>query len=225
MPVLLGGMLLDGAAVADGIRFGGAQALVVHALPGGTRVIDAMGPDDADIIWSGYLAGGQAAERARALDAMRVAGAQLSLSWDTSSYSVVIASIDFDYANIWWIRYRISCRVVTDAVTAAAAPVVAVIPLIVSDLNYASTWCDVSAALAAVQNPGATTVGSRPYASAASALASSLLQLNANIASADTALASTEVTGLVSAAGALAGLTAARGFVARAAFNLANVRT
>jgi hypothetical protein len=38
------------------IRFGGAQRLAVHKLPGGARVIDALGPDDTEIGWSGIFA-------------------------------------------------------------------------------------------------------------------------------------------------------------------------
>ena len=40
-------------APPDAMPGGGDQAMVGHKLPGGQRVIDILGPDEADVTWSG----------------------------------------------------------------------------------------------------------------------------------------------------------------------------
>ena len=45
----LGGVVFADFEIPDSINFGGEQVLSVHQLPGGTRVIDALGPSDAEI--------------------------------------------------------------------------------------------------------------------------------------------------------------------------------
>ena len=225
MGVLLGGVILDGLAAVAGIRFGGAQAMVVHKLPGGARIIDAMGPDDADIAWQGYLAGSEALDQARLLDSMRVAGAALPLSWDAALYTVVIAHLDFTYTNSWWISYRIRCAVVTAPIFEQDVATPAVVGLIVGDLTTASNWFNVAPALAAVQSPGAIAVGTPAYAAASVAMAGAGAQVDKAISAADIAIGAADIADMVAAAGALAQLAAARGYVARAAMNLANAGT
>ena len=41
----------------SGINFGGRQRLALHRLPGGSRVIDALGRDDAQISFAGIFTG------------------------------------------------------------------------------------------------------------------------------------------------------------------------
>ena len=53
--------------------------MVVHRLPGGTRVIDALEPSDNDISWNGRLYGSGTMSMALTLDGMRRAGTQLPL--------------------------------------------------------------------------------------------------------------------------------------------------
>src|SRR5277367_6265103 len=101
------------------IRFGGAQRLAVHVLPGGARVIDAMGPDDADIAWGGAFSGVDAADNARALDLMRVQGGVWTLAWDAFCYLVVIREFAAAYEHSNWVPYRISCTVVQDLAQSA----------------------------------------------------------------------------------------------------------
>ena len=70
--VILGPVLLRDFEVPERISFGGRQAIVVHRLPGGARVIDAMGRDDAEIAFSGIFSGPDATRRARTLDRAEV---------------------------------------------------------------------------------------------------------------------------------------------------------
>ena len=51
----LGGISFDGFSTPHAMGAGGKQAMVVHKLPGGRRVIDTLGPDEDNITWSGEL--------------------------------------------------------------------------------------------------------------------------------------------------------------------------
>ena len=91
--LLLGPILLQDFEVPDSIRWGGAQRLVIHRLPGGARVIDALGRDDAEIAWSGVCSPGRTPPPARACSTrMRAGGGVWPLTWEAFFYSVVIAS-------------------------------------------------------------------------------------------------------------------------------------
>lgn len=112
-PVVLGDFVFTGLEVPGSITWGGQQTLTVHKLPGGGRVIDVMGRDDAALSWSGILLGGDRASRAYALDEMRIAGLPVPLSWGSHLYTVVIREfICEDAAHRG--NYRIACEVLRD---------------------------------------------------------------------------------------------------------------
>lgn len=111
---VLGPLLFRGFEVPERIRFGGAQRLAVHALPGGTRVVDAMGAEEAPIEWSGVFSGADAAVRVRTLERLRRAGEVLPLSWDGWLYSVVIERVTVEARNPAWIPYRLRVCVLTE---------------------------------------------------------------------------------------------------------------
>lgn len=113
-PVILGPVAFHGFEVPETITIGGAQRLAIHRLPGGTRVVDALGPDDSDIAWSGIASGPEAVARIRTLDTLRRAGLPLPLAWDANAYTVVISNFEADTVNPYWIPYRISCAVLRD---------------------------------------------------------------------------------------------------------------
>ena len=69
--LLLGPVVFQDFELPGWVRFGGAQRLAVHQMPGGARVIDMLGRDDAEICWSGVFSGSDAPERARLIDLMR----------------------------------------------------------------------------------------------------------------------------------------------------------
>src|ERR1035438_3000846 len=110
--LLLGPILFRDFELPERVRWGGAQKLAVHRLPGGARVIDSLGRDDADIAWSGVFSGSDAALRAGTLDLIRAEGSSWPLTWDWFFYTVVIARFDADYTRPNWIPYRITCTVV-----------------------------------------------------------------------------------------------------------------
>lgn len=220
MGLFLGSVFLDGFEIAARIRFGGAQALAVHKLPGGTRVIDAMGADDAVIAWHGILSGNDATDRARALDAMRVGGLAAPLSWDVFSATVIVSDLKLEFSNSWWIPYQIACTVLvgTRSATLATAPVT-LLADVVADLTLGALAPGVAAALASVNAAGATVAGSQAFAAAATALTGAGLRITAAIADTEPGMATTDLPSLVANAGSLASLSAASGYVWRATAN------
>jgi hypothetical protein len=100
--------------VPERIAFGGEQALAVHELVGGVRVVDAMGRRDMPLQWSGMFLGPKALERARYLDGLRINGRGLRLYWSELSYSVVISSFHCNFERSYKLPYQITCTVVQD---------------------------------------------------------------------------------------------------------------
>jgi hypothetical protein len=108
--LILGGFTFDEWSTAERMPFGGEQAMVVHHLPGGQRVIDTLGPNDHDIAWHGRLYGSGAMGMALTLDGMRRAGTQLPLIFAGLSYMVVINRFEAEIERLPVdVRYRISC--------------------------------------------------------------------------------------------------------------------
>lgn len=117
--LVLGPVVFRGFEVPERITFGGAQRLAVHALPGGGRVVDAMGAEEAPIVWSGVFSGPDSAWRVRTLERLRRDGAVLPLSWQGWRYSVVIERLAIEATNPAWMPYRLRVCVVTEGAGAA----------------------------------------------------------------------------------------------------------
>ena len=94
--------------------FGGQQRLVTHTLPGGARIVQALGRDDDPLEWGGVFRGPDASERARALDGMRIAGDPLLLTWHDFAYTVEIAAFRAHFEAPFRVPYQLSCIVVED---------------------------------------------------------------------------------------------------------------
>ena len=217
--LLLGPVAFEGFELPPQISFGGRQRLVVHTLPGGVRVIDAMGRDDADISWSGAFAGADAADRARLLDLLRAEGGTLSLAWDAFCYLVVIDTFEAEYQHVNWIPYRIACKVIADQTQPPINAIASLATSLVSDLTAAASGVDVTAALAAVS--GALSPGSAAFAAAVASVTSVQAQITGGIASAGASLMVAPDPGTAAtAAGSLATLADANGYVGRALVNL-----
>ncbi|MDE2354606.1 MAG: hypothetical protein KGL17_06245 [Betaproteobacteria bacterium] len=112
--VQLGTFAFADTEVPERIPFGGKQALVVHELVGGVRVVDAMGAFDADMEWSGIFVGSDAVSRARQLDEIRRLGAAVTLQWSEFNFQVVVQTFAADFERFYQVPYRISCVVVSD---------------------------------------------------------------------------------------------------------------
>ena len=229
--LLLGPILFQEFELPERVRWGGRQQLTVHRLPGGVRVIDSLGRDETDIVWSGVFSGSDAAARARALDFMRAEGGSWALTWDGFFYTVVIACFDADYTHPNWLPYRITCTVVRDEAAPVVEAAVSLATSVLGDLVTAQGLGGGGAFGAAISSLGATQAtqpGSSAYVSASAALVEASQQVDTHIAATEGQLGAVSISdaeGLNSTAGLtgqLAALTAARGYVGRAGANLAN---
>jgi hypothetical protein len=219
----LGPVAFAGFELPSSITVGGRQRLAVHRLPGGLRIIDALGPDPADINFSGIFTGPDAADRARLLDVLRVAGETLPLAWDAFIYTVIVESFEADYRSPWWVPYRLSCTVLRDEAASLTTAAIELAPTLSADLLSAGSFA--ATASAAIGVSGATTVGTAANAAAQASLGATLASIDTQIAFNTAAMQSSDLSATVSAAGLLAQLTAARAYTARAARNLSSAST
>lgn len=232
--LLLGPVLFQDFEIPEHISWGGQQRLSVHRLPGGVRVIDAMGRDDAQISWSGVFSGTNAADRARLVDLNRVSGLVWPLIWDSFYYSIVIATFRADYRRVNWIPYRIACTVLRDEAEALVEVAASLAATGLADLASAvgvGSSVDLSASLDALGAAGAATLGTAAYGTALGSLNDAVTQIATSITTNGASLAAGTIGGAadliqaVGTAGQLAALTNAQGFVQRAQVNLVNAST
>ena len=211
--------------VPSRITFGGRQRVAIHELPGGGRVIDAMGRDDAPLAWSGTFSGPAAAARALQLDLMRAEGLPWVLAWDVFSYLVVVTEFSASYERGNWIPYRIACGVMIDETAVLPTMALSLLQGVDTDLAAASgiAGVDLSAATAALAGSSAAIPGSNAYAGSSAALAAASAGIASGLASAGAALlALPDFPAAAAAAQRAAQLAAAQGYVRRAQTNLAN---
>lgn len=241
--LVLGPIVFHDYEVPSGIRFGGAQRLIVHQLAGGGRVIDALGRDDMDICFEGVFAGSDATLRARALDELRALGSVLPLTWDVFFYSVIVRQFVADYTTRWWIPYRLACTVLRDEAAALVQAAVTLATQVVTDLAEAGAQSfpfglDLSSVQAAISAPNATVQGSSAFTTALAGLQSAQANTSGAIGSAETVLGTSALPGTGSAEEAvsvlpltteaaqkLAGLSVANSYLGRAIANLTNAST
>lgn len=218
--LVLGPVAFRDFEVPERIAFGGTQKLAIHELPGGGRVIDAMGAQNADLVWSGIFSGADAAERVRLLDGMRLSAAEAPLSWDVFAYTVIIERLEADYVSPWWIPYHLTCKIVQDPVADLIALGATLVSQVVSDLAVAATSVDLGAAQSAVAAPGVEVQGSAANIAATSAVSSAQQTIKTQMDAVGQALDDGSLGDSISACGTLAGLGVARGYAGRAAATL-----
>ena len=110
----LGEVFFSRYEVPEKITFGGEQMLAMHKFIGGARIIDSMGRDDMPLQWNGIFIGENAYDRARFIDAMRINGKALSLTWAEFSYQVVIKHFEVDFERFYKMPYKITCEIIAD---------------------------------------------------------------------------------------------------------------
>ena len=219
--VSIGGITLSGFEVPSKMPFGGAQRVVVHKMPGGGRVVDALGPDDRDISWSGILRTGDggglpAMTRAGQLDALRQTGNRVTLSWGGTSRQVVVSSFTADYGDQGYlIPYSITCVVVS----AAAAQQPTLLSSLASDIRASALLSGVSAAVgpavaaaqAALPVAAVLTKGSATFVGLSAAVGTASSVSLAAAQADDATLGTLSAAGVVAGTpfGGLANLTAA----------------
>jgi hypothetical protein len=227
--LLLGPVLFQSFELPDKIAWGGTQRMAIHRLPGGARIIDSLGRDDADITWAGIFSGPDAAIRARLLDLLRADGGVLPLAWSSFVYSAVIAKFEAEYAASNWIPYRITCTVLRDEAEALIEASLSLGQSLLSDLADAAGYdpgLDLAAPLAAIAVSAATQPGTTAHSQATGSLHSSAATQNTAIAAREADLIAHDTTtadGITRAsatAGTLAGQVTARSYLTRAERNL-----
>lgn len=136
----LGDFTFQNFEIPASISLGGEQVLVIHRLPGGTRVVQSMGRDDAPIGWSGSMYSQDALDRMRQLDLMRTKGEPLNLTFMGLSYLVVIKSFLPRVERSYRVQYTIEVVVVVDKTQAQQqAGTTSIDSAIRSDASAAST--------------------------------------------------------------------------------------
>lgn len=115
--------------------------MVVHKLPGGSRVIDTLGPDEANITWGGLFFGNAAYSNVLALDGMRAAGQIISLTFGGQFRTVIIDTFSYKLRREpVWIEYSISCTVyINPSLGVTAVTSNSIDSLVESDLGLATT--------------------------------------------------------------------------------------
>ena len=106
--LVLGGIVFRDFEVPEKITFGQEQALHIHKLVGGGRVIDPMGPDPPPIRWQGRFRDADASSRCRAVERLCASGAQVGVSWGSFFFPVVVADFEADYEFMREIPYKIT---------------------------------------------------------------------------------------------------------------------
>jgi hypothetical protein len=241
--LILGPVVLSDFEVASGVNFGGEQALAVHDLPGGVRVIDALGRRDGPITFHGYFCGNSAAARARIVDELRGQGLPLPLIWDAFFYTVVIREFIADYQCGWWIPYRITCTVLRDEAAAVIDAVGDLAGSVLGDVGSAvaaaaPAGIDLSAIPATLAAAGSTVAGTAVYGAAYAAINAGQTSVAGATAAAEPALPQTNLFGdggasdaiagtnaAVTTSGQLAALATANAYLGRAAVNMTNAST
>jgi hypothetical protein len=135
----IGGIALVGYSPPDAMMAGGKQAMVVHKLPGGSRVIDTLGPDEADISIKGFFFGSDAYSTAQAFDAMRAAGEPVPLVWGGQYRTVIIEDFTYHVRRLpFWVEYDFNLTVVSNPALGALGGIASTIDTLVSgDLGTA----------------------------------------------------------------------------------------
>ncbi|HYA07480.1 MAG TPA: hypothetical protein VEF90_16465 [Xanthobacteraceae bacterium] len=136
--VILGGFVFLDHEIPDKIPFGGKQAHKIHEMVGDQRVVDAMGPSPDNISWSGRFRGAEAIARAQTLDAMRIAGAAVQLSWLGLFYTVLIVDFRGETEKFYEVPYTITCVVVDDPSADDGGVVASLDSLVGGDLSTAA---------------------------------------------------------------------------------------
>lgn len=241
--LVLGPVAFQSFEIPSGVNFGGRQIVAVHQLTDGRRVLDSMGPAEAEISFAGVFSGEDATTRARLLNSLRVTGAELTLTWDVFRYAVILAHFDAEYENSVWIPYRVKCTVVRDEATSISPYQVSLGNSVTSDLNIAADQCsglnvDFTGSQNCLTNPNATTRGTAAYIDAQSSITATLVAISAQIGAAEAALQAldspatdlpdslaTDLTTSAMTAAQLANLTKASAYVGRAVKNLSSAST
>lgn len=112
--VVLGDFEFLDFEVPERIAIPGRQKTVLHQMIGGKRTVDVLGTEYDPLSWSGIITGSQSGDRVSALERMRDAGEQLTLTLDNYSFTVVITSFTPVYEFIYRRPFTIEVAIVSN---------------------------------------------------------------------------------------------------------------
>lgn len=137
--VILGNFEFQGFEVPESITPGATQTVIKHRLTGGKKVVDVTGVDYDPITWSGWITGGDAADRVAVLEAMRDKGKALTLTLDEYAFLVVITEFKPRFEHKYRRYYTITLEVIArkDALSAVDALTGSLDALVNSDIGKA----------------------------------------------------------------------------------------
>ncbi len=131
--LILGPLVFDSWSTPERMPFGGRQLTQVHQFPGGSRVVDILGPEERNITWTGTFWGASAYENALALNGLRQAGSVLPLSFAGQFYMVVIAEANIDIRRLpQYATYSVNCLVTSSPMAGALGSTLSTIDSTVS---------------------------------------------------------------------------------------------
>jgi hypothetical protein len=235
-PIQLGSFDLQDFEIPQSVRFGGRHRVAIHALAGGRRIVERLGPDDDDVQFRGTFSGPAAETRARAFDNLRVSGEIVWLTWESFRRQVIVKRFTADYRSPWWISYQISCLVVRQnrvALTGGAS----VATIVSADLSVAmstatGTGISLASLQAALSNANSLITGTADQIQAIAAVDSTLLGINSQVVQQSEGLTTVLPPGTnpsdlgqsylsqVNCASALAAAVSIRGYVGRIGVNI-----
>jgi hypothetical protein len=114
LTLTVGGVDFQHFEIPEELRGGGDQIIAWHKYSGGLRKADTFGPDDAPLEWSGTFLDETAESRCQQIDAMRVAGSPVPVSWSSFNFVCIIRSFRWVYRRFYQIDYSITLEVVTN---------------------------------------------------------------------------------------------------------------
>ena len=137
--LVLGGIVFDDWSTPSRMPFGGAQAMAVHKLPGGSRVVDTLGPDESDIRFTGVMYDDNAYGVSETLDALRLSGTQVPLIFAGRFYQVLVAHVKVDIKRFpQLVAYDVTCLVTQNQMAGNLSSIVSTVTGLVSaDLSSA----------------------------------------------------------------------------------------
>lgn len=97
--VKLGGFVFASHEVPPNLTVTVEQALTIHKLPGGGRIMDVGGDDPASLSFNGTLLGPRAVSRAKQIDAIRAKGLPVTLTIAQQQWRVMVRTFAYTYAK------------------------------------------------------------------------------------------------------------------------------
>lgn len=137
--LVLGPVLFTDFSPPEQMAAGGTQRVAKHDILGGFRVVDMLGASPDDRTWKGFWFQEDALGIALTLDALRVAGNPLALSWGAEARTVVITKFTYSVEKFNYIHYDITCMIVDNLEASGGGGASADITLGEDFLSAAST--------------------------------------------------------------------------------------